>query len=42
VHGAPRERALAQAKRALIADPRTRSPFHWAPFVLIGAGGPLP
>jgi len=40
--GMPRERALAQAKRALIADPQTRSPFHWAPFVLIGASGPLP
>jgi CHAT domain-containing protein len=40
--GMPRERALAQAKRALLADPQTRSPFHWAPFVLIGAGGPLP
>jgi len=40
--GMPRERALAQAKRALLADPQTRSPFHWAPFVLIGTGGPLP
>jgi CHAT domain-containing protein/Tfp pilus assembly protein PilF len=40
--GMPRERALAQAKRALLADPQTRSPFYWAPFVLIGAGGPLP
>ena len=38
----PRERALAQAKRALLADPQTRSPFYWAPFVLIGASGPLP
>ena len=40
--GMPRESALARAKRALLADPQTRSPFHWAPFVLIGAGGPLP
>jgi CHAT domain-containing protein/Tfp pilus assembly protein PilF len=40
--GMPRERALAQAKRALLADAQTRSPFHWAPFVLIGANGPLP
>ena len=39
--GMPRERALSLAKRALLADPRTRSPFAWAPFVLIGAGGPL-
>jgi CHAT domain-containing protein len=37
----PRERALAEAKRALLAEPETRSPFYWAPFVLIGAGGPL-
>jgi CHAT domain-containing protein len=40
--GMPRERALAQAKRALLADAETRSPFYWAPFVLVGAGGPLP
>lgn len=40
--GMPREQALALARRALLADPQTRSPFHWAPFVLIGASGPLP
>jgi CHAT domain-containing protein len=40
--GATRERALAEAKRALLAGAATRSPFHWAPFVLVGAGGPLP
>jgi CHAT domain-containing protein len=41
VRGMPRERALAEAKRALLADPETRSPFYWAPFVLVGAPGPL-
>jgi CHAT domain-containing protein len=40
--GAPREVALASAKRALLADPATRSPYHWAPFVLVGAGGRVP
>jgi len=39
--GVPRETALAAAKRALLADPETRSPFHWAPFVLVGASGPV-
>ena len=39
--GKARERALAEAKRALLADPETRSPFYWAPFVLMGASGPL-
>jgi CHAT domain-containing protein len=39
--GTPREQALAQAKRALLADRRTRSPFYWAPFVLVGASGPV-
>jgi CHAT domain-containing protein len=38
----PRERALAEARRALMASPGTRSPFHWAPFVLYGETGPLP
>ena len=37
-----RSEALARAKRALIASAATRSPFHWAPFVLVGARGPLP
>ena len=39
--GVPRESALAGAKRALLADAETRSPFYWAPFVLVGAGGPV-
>jgi CHAT domain-containing protein len=38
---ATRTRALADAKRALIASAATRSPFHWAPFVLIGSPGEL-
>jgi CHAT domain-containing protein len=37
--GEPREQALALAKRALLRNPETRSPFHWAPFVLVGEGG---
>ena len=36
-----RAQALAEAKRALLRSPETRSPFHWAPFVLIGAPGAL-
>jgi CHAT domain-containing protein len=39
--GASRAQALAEAKRALLHSPETRSPFHWAPFVLIGAPGAL-
>ncbi len=38
---APAAAALAAAKRTLIADPETRSPFYWAPFVLVGASGPI-
>jgi CHAT domain-containing protein len=38
---ATRARALADAKRALLANTATRSPFHWAPFVLVGASGEL-
>ena len=38
---APRASALAEAKRALLAEPSTRSPFYWAAFVLIGAAGRL-
>jgi len=34
----PAERALADAKRRLMKEPGTRSPFHWAPFVLVGGG----
>ncbi len=33
--------ALARAKRALLRREATRSPFHWAPFVLVGRSGPL-
>jgi CHAT domain-containing protein/tetratricopeptide (TPR) repeat protein len=40
-NGATRDVALAHAKRALLARPETRSPFHWAPFVLVGGSGPL-
>jgi CHAT domain-containing protein len=39
--GESRTQALAEAKRALIRSDATRSPFHWAPFVLIGASGRL-
>ncbi len=38
---APRAVALAEAKRALIANAATRSPFYSAPFVLIGSPGKL-
>jgi CHAT domain-containing protein len=34
-----RDDALASAKRALLASADMRAPFHWAPFVLIGASG---
>src|SRR5207249_289422 len=37
----PREEALAEAKRALLAAAETRSPYYWAPFVLVGGGGKL-
>jgi CHAT domain-containing protein/Tfp pilus assembly protein PilF len=39
--GMPREQALAEAKRALLARDETRSPFHWAAFVLVGESGAL-
>jgi CHAT domain-containing protein len=39
--GAAGSAALANAKRALLRDSSTRSPFYWAPFVLIGSAGPL-
>ena len=29
-------RALAQAQRAMISDPRYRQPFYWAPFIFVG------
>jgi CHAT domain-containing protein len=34
-----RATALARAKRAMLAQPETRSPFYWAPFVLVGDPG---
>lgn len=34
--GAPGAAALARAKRELLRNAETRSPFHWAPFVLVG------
>jgi CHAT domain-containing protein/Tfp pilus assembly protein PilF len=39
--GAPGATALARAKRALLEHPETRSPFYWAPFVLVGSAGRL-
>ena len=39
--GLPRDEALAEAKRALLSHRDTRSPFHWAPFVLMGQAGVL-
>ncbi len=31
-------RALTETKREIAADPRSRHPAHWAPFILVGAG----
>jgi CHAT domain-containing protein/Tfp pilus assembly protein PilF len=39
--GAPGAAALAQAKRTLLRSAETRSPFYWAPFVLVGSAGRL-
>ena len=39
--GLAREDALAEAKRALLAASETRSPYYWAPFVLVGEAGKL-
>jgi len=39
--GLAREAALAEAKRALLAASETRSPYYWAPFVMVGEGGKL-
>mgnify|MGYP001588389846 CR=1 FL=1 len=39
--GWARDRALAEAKRALRAQRSTAAPFHWAPFVLVGDPQPL-
>src|SRR5439155_8812551 len=39
--GLSRARALALAKRDLLASPGTPSPFYWAPFVIVGDGGRL-
>lgn len=36
-----RSEALADAKRRLLRKKETRSPYYWAPFVLVGADGPL-
>lgn len=36
-----RVQALAEAKRALLARDETRSPYYWAPFILIGETGKL-
>jgi CHAT domain-containing protein len=37
--GTTKAEALRQAQLALIKDRRTRHPFFWAPFVLVGDGG---
>ena len=34
--GVNRAEALRRAQLSLIAEPRTRGPFFWAPFLLIG------
>ncbi len=39
--GLSRAGALADAKRILLQDVETRSPYFWAPFVLVGGSGPL-
>jgi CHAT domain-containing protein/Tfp pilus assembly protein PilF len=39
--GAEGARSLAEAKRALLKNQATRSPFQWAPFVLVGNAGKL-
>jgi CHAT domain-containing protein len=39
--GADGAAALAQAKRALLKETATRSPFYWAPFVMVGSPGRL-
>lgn len=41
VRGAARDVSLARAKRVLLANPETRAPFYWAPFVLVGHSGTL-
>jgi CHAT domain-containing protein len=42
VKGLPRDRALQLAMRQLAADPVTRDPYFWAPFILVGDSRPLP
>jgi len=39
--GTRRDEGLARAKRRLLAEEATRSPFYWAPFVLLGNMGPM-
>jgi CHAT domain-containing protein len=39
--GLAREEALAEAKRTLLSASETRSPYYWAPFVMVGEGGKL-
>lgn len=36
--GQPAAQALAETKREMAADPKTRHPANWAPFILVGAG----
>ena len=37
--GATKAEALRAAQLALLKDKRTRHPFYWAPFVLVGDFG---
>ena len=37
--GTPKAEALRQAQRMLLKDKKTRHPFYWAPFILIGDFG---
>jgi CHAT domain-containing protein len=37
--GAEAGAALREAKLALLGRPATAHPYHWAPFVLVGASG---
>lgn len=39
--GRPLDEALARAERALLRSDATRSPYDWAPFVLVGRSGPI-
>jgi CHAT domain-containing protein len=38
MRGTDAARALSETKREMAANPKTRHPSNWAPFVLVGAG----